>query len=182
MVMKMKATALSNKWAASRQNQLNDCVSSENLDQPGHLPSLIRVVAVRMKKAWVLSYPVSAQRRLRSAWAWAQAALSLRWAHMPFCLFCHEAAHMHFNIVVWWIGAQQNQQNDLCSQRRFRSAWAYAQSGQSSPCILWVVKNLNILQMDSEEFSVWADLSLPWIHKSFCWFRPAPALIVLKIV
>ena len=29
-------------------------------DQPGHLPSLIRIFAVRMKEAWVLSYPLSA--------------------------------------------------------------------------------------------------------------------------
>ena len=27
-------------------------------------------------------------------WADAQADLSLRWAHMPFCWFCHEAAQM----------------------------------------------------------------------------------------
>ena len=40
------------------------CVPSKDSDQPGHLPSLIRVVAVRMKEAWVLSYPLSAQRRL----------------------------------------------------------------------------------------------------------------------
>ena len=40
------------------------CVPSEDSDQPGHPPSLIRVVAVHMKKAWVLSYPLSAQRRL----------------------------------------------------------------------------------------------------------------------
>ena len=40
------------------------CALSEDSDQPGHLPSLIRVFAVRMKKAWVLSYPLSAQRRL----------------------------------------------------------------------------------------------------------------------
>ena len=39
-------------------------VPSEDSDQPGHSPSLIRVFAVRMKKAWVLSYPLSAQRRL----------------------------------------------------------------------------------------------------------------------
>ena len=32
------------------------------------------------------------QRRLWSNWADAQADLSLRWAHMPFCWFCHEAA------------------------------------------------------------------------------------------
>ena len=31
------------------------CVPSEDSDQPGHPPSLIRVFAVRMKKAWVLS-------------------------------------------------------------------------------------------------------------------------------
>ena len=32
---------------------------SEDSDQPGHPPSLIRVFAVRMKKAWVLSYSLS---------------------------------------------------------------------------------------------------------------------------
>ena len=40
------------------------CAPSEDSDQPGHPPSLIRAFAVRMKKAWVLSYPMSAQRRL----------------------------------------------------------------------------------------------------------------------
>ena len=41
-------------------------VPIENSDQPGHPPSLIRVFSVRMEKAWVLSYPLSAQRRLWS--------------------------------------------------------------------------------------------------------------------
>ena len=68
----------------------------------GIRPSLIRAFTVRTKKAWVLSYPLSAKWRLRSAWAsqrrlwsdWAdaQADLSLRWAHMPFCWFCQDAA------------------------------------------------------------------------------------------
>ena len=40
------------------------CALSEDLDQQGHLPSLIRHFAVRMKKAWYLSYPLSTQRRL----------------------------------------------------------------------------------------------------------------------
>ena len=39
------------------------------------------VFAVRMKKVWVLSYPLSAQRRLWSDWVDAQADLSLCWAH-----------------------------------------------------------------------------------------------------
>ena len=43
--------------------------AGEDLDQPGHLLSLIRVFAVCMKKAWVLSYPLSTQRRLSSDWA-----------------------------------------------------------------------------------------------------------------
>ena len=60
---------------------------SEDSDQPGNPPSLIRVFAVRMKKAWVLSYPLNAQRRLGSDWADAQADLSLRWAHSHFVSF-----------------------------------------------------------------------------------------------
>ena len=74
-------------WAASWQNQRNDCEPSEDSDQPGHPPSLIRVFAVRMKKTWVLSYPLSAQRRLWSDWADAQADLSLHWAHSHFAGF-----------------------------------------------------------------------------------------------
>ena len=35
------------KWAASWQNQQNDCAPSKVSDQPGHPPSLIRVFAVR---------------------------------------------------------------------------------------------------------------------------------------
>ena len=38
------------------------CAPSEDSDQPGHPPSLIRVFAVRMKKAWVLSYPLGASK------------------------------------------------------------------------------------------------------------------------
>ena len=75
------------------------CAPSEDSDQPGHSPSLIRVFVVRMKRAWVLSYPFSAQRRLWSDWADAQADLSLLWAHTPFCWFCHEAAHFETDLI-----------------------------------------------------------------------------------
>ena len=64
----MRLTSTKCKWAATWQNQQNDCAPSKDSDQPGHLPSLIRFLAVRMKKAWVLSYPLSAQRRLWSDW------------------------------------------------------------------------------------------------------------------
>ena len=39
------------KWAATWQNQQSDCAPSEDSDQPGHPPSLIRVFAVR----WMVS-------------------------------------------------------------------------------------------------------------------------------
>ena len=77
-------------WAASWQNQQNGMCTQRRLRHP---PSLIRVFAVRMKKAWVLSYPLSAQRRLWSDWADAQAdqsslfawrklgSLATHWAH-----------------------------------------------------------------------------------------------------
>ena len=63
------------------------CAHSEDSDQPGHPPSLIRVFAVHMKKPWVLTFPLSAQRRLWSDWTDAQADLSLRWAHSHFVGF-----------------------------------------------------------------------------------------------
>ena len=56
----------------------------EDSDQPGHPPSLIRVFVVRTKKPWVLSFPISAKRRLWSDWTDAQADLRLRWAQSHF--------------------------------------------------------------------------------------------------
>ena len=56
--------------------------------------SLIRFFAVRMKKPWVLSYPMSAQQSLWSDWVDTQADLSLGWAHRTSCWFCHVAAHV----------------------------------------------------------------------------------------
>ena len=71
------------------------------------------VFAVRMKKAWVLSYPLSALRRLCSDWADAQADVSLRWAQSHFVgfvmswlkCFSHKKSWMTWNlerIVLNW--------------------------------------------------------------------------------
>ena len=76
-----------NKWAMIWQNLQNDCAPSQDSDQPGHLPIMIRVFAVRMKKPWAINYPLSAQRRLWSDQADAQADLSLHWAHTHFAGF-----------------------------------------------------------------------------------------------
>ena len=67
LILLEKKNTTKTTWAVTWQNQQSDCVPSEDSDQPWHPPSLIRVFAVPMKKAWVLSYPLSAQRRLWSA-------------------------------------------------------------------------------------------------------------------
>ena len=76
------------------------CAPSEDSDQSGHLPSLIRVFAVRMKKAWVLSYPLSAQRkliRLGGCPGWSESSLGAQ----SFCCFCHEATLI---LSVFYLG------------------------------------------------------------------------------
>ena len=79
------------------------CAPSEDSDQPGHPSSLIRVFAVGMKKAWVLSYPLSAQRRLirlggYPGWSdqtgWIPLLIWVFAGRMSFCWFCHEAARI----------------------------------------------------------------------------------------
>ena len=63
------------------------CPPSEDLDQPGRPPSLLRVFAVRMKKAWVLSYPLS------ECPGWSESSLGAQ----SFCWFCHEQYHFSFS-------------------------------------------------------------------------------------
>ena len=77
-------------WAASWQNQQNGMCAQR-----------------RLRSAWAsFSYPLSVQRRLWSDGADGQADLSLRWAHMSFCWFCHEAAHL--NVIRSWLNLFMN--------------------------------------------------------------------------
>ena len=62
------------------------------------------VFAVRMKKAWVLSYPLRAQRRLWSDQADAQADLSLCWAHSHFVGFVMLG-------LIWLTATARSKQN-----------------------------------------------------------------------
>ena len=86
-------------WAATWQNQQCGCAPSEDSDQPGHSPSLIRVFAVRMKKPWVLSYPLSATAktliRLGGCPGWSESSMG---AHSV-CWFSHVVAH--FGYRAW---------------------------------------------------------------------------------
>ena len=83
-------------WAVSWQYQQNDMCAQRRLrsalasaqsDQSLRFRPVWTVFAVRMKKPWVLIYPLRAKRRLWSEWADAQADVSLRWAHSHFVGF-----------------------------------------------------------------------------------------------
>ena len=73
------------------------CVSSEGSEQPKHLPSLISVL---LYAQWVAKDP-----SFLHADSEAQADLSLRWTHMPFCsitktrLYNFDPLKPHFYIV-----------------------------------------------------------------------------------
>ena len=82
----------------------------------------LRVFAVRMEKAWVLSYPLSAQRRLWSDWADVHSDLSLRWAHSHIVGFV-------MSRLKWanaWVLSYP-----LSAQRRLWSDWAVVHSDLS---------------------------------------------------
>ena len=67
-------------WAATWQNQQNDCAPSEDSDQPGHPPILI---SLHEESFTVLSYPLSA--------GWSEASLGTH----SFSWFCHVVAHLN---------------------------------------------------------------------------------------
>ena len=90
-------------WATTWQNKQSDCAPSEDSDQPGHPLNLIRVFAVCMKKAWVLSYPLSIQQKLWSDWTDAQADLSLRWVHVILLILsCYGSLHIFKKVCCLW--------------------------------------------------------------------------------
>ena len=132
-------------------NQQNECAPSADSDQPGHSPSLIRVFAVRMKKAWVLSYPLSAQRRLIrlvGCPGWSESSLCAQ----PHCWFCHIAAHYgctpKLSIQYQTRGEEYNENSDametgtsISHPRNWRSGWsnqrlARTQATVSRPILL----------------------------------------------
>ena len=90
----------------SKQNDLRHvksnkmaCAPSEDSDQPGHPPSLIRVFAVHSMDSWGPNVSSCGQRRRWSDWADTQADLSLLWVHRSFCWFCRVAAE----IYMWFL-------------------------------------------------------------------------------
>ena len=76
------------------------CAPSEDSNQPGHPPSLIRIFAVRTIGSWGPNVSSCGQRRLWPDWADVQADLRLRWAQRPFCWFGRTASHIKVSHAV----------------------------------------------------------------------------------
>ena len=69
----------------------------------GHTLSLIRAFAVHSIGSWKPKLSSCGQRNLWSAQAYAQAELSLRWAHMLFCWFSFNLIRnfLAFDVCIW---------------------------------------------------------------------------------
>ena len=77
-------------WAATWENQQNDCAPSEDSDQPGHPPSLIRVFAVRSRTQAFFMRATKTLIRLGGCPGWSESSLGAN----SFCWFCYVAAHI----------------------------------------------------------------------------------------
>ena len=98
------------------------CAPSEDSDQPGHPPGLIRVFTVRKKKDWVLSYPLSTQRRIWSNWAHAQ-AVSLCWVPSHIVGFVMRQ--------LKWVWSRENLSLETCNLERLEPAYSVTEHCKS---------------------------------------------------
>ena len=123
------------------------CAHSEDSDQTGQMPRLIWVFAGRTdyfvgfvmeRLSYLLKSIYSVTSHLtRLEWNFN---IKLYYSY-PFQLNMSPFTNRIFLMLVFkhfhiWTGAWQNQQDDLCTQRRLRSAWAFVQSDQSVCCAL----------------------------------------------
>ena len=128
------------------------CAPSEDSVQPGHPPSLIRVFAVRIKKAWVLSYPLSAQRRLirlGGCTGWSESSLG---AHAILLVLSWGGSNaLRFNVGIVFIkvivSKRRLKTNQTCKQTCCISKGSlsdYLASRQLSLCRVAALKSLSV--------------------------------------
>ena len=88
-----------------------------------------------MKKAWFLSYPMSAQRRFWSDWADGQADLSLRWAHSHIVGVVMRRLKYSL-LLLWWRSLNRHFSHDMTKPTK----WVCAQRRLSTFNINWLLK------------------------------------------
>ena len=92
------------KWATSWQNQQNDCAPSEDSDQPGHPPSLIKVFTVCMKKLGSLATHWAHSEDSDKTGQMPRSILSLRWAHSHFVGFVMKWLSSLLLLLIYFFG------------------------------------------------------------------------------
>ena len=148
-----------NKWASTWQNQQSECAPSEDSNQPGHAPSLIKVFAVRMKKAWVLSYPLRTGERGGSVVECRTPEREVRGSRPTSAVLCPWARH--FTPRKYWLITQE-------AMAPSRHDWKIVdwdvKPQHNQPTIEGIAKTLIRLG----ECPGWSEFSLG--AHSFCWF------------
>ena len=141
--------------ATSWENLFTPYANNKGADQPVHPCSLISTFVVCYLDGIIALVSKSEISSLYLSSMAEQAGLSLPWLQTLKAAFLVMWLMLSLTTVsVWiWAASWQNQQNDLCTQQRRRSAWASAQSDQSSLCSMFA--------------DVQADLSSLG-HRSFC--------------
>ena len=111
------------------------CAPSEDSDQPGHSPRLIRVFTVCMNKAWLHSYPMSAQWkliRLGGCPGWSKSSLG---AHVILLILSWAGSNHLFRTVNTWAASSKNVSSNMHKLCRFRSSCTCEKYQSCSPFI-----------------------------------------------
>ena len=146
-----KHTCTATKWAAARQNQPNRFAPSEDSDQPGHSPSLIRVFTVHFIGSYEPNDSSCGRRRLIRLGGCPVWSESLLGAHL-FCWFCRAEARIFFVIASSRSFYCASKQQRLWQDCLWASLFAYEISTLLSCArwdIVWKVNYTNPTRFES---------------------------------
>ena len=173
-------------WAATWQNQQSECAPSKDLDQPGHPSSLSAWRKLgSLATHWAHS-ALSAQQRLWSDWADAQADLSLHWAHTHFVGFVMSRLILILHRRILWItisrtrkGLQITTQNSWIGKVKWAASCQNQQNVRPAKtqislgiCPVWSVFNVGmkkplvlgfLLSTQRRLWSGWLMPQLVWV-------------------
>ena len=159
-------------WAATWQNQQNECAPSEDSDQPGHPPILISLCCPHEESLGPklpIKRTAKTLTRLGRCPGWSESSLG---AHL-FCWFCHVVAHFIFsgyNVSIWynkWATSWQNlllpyANNKGADQPAHQCSLIGAFVVHCLDSIIPLVSITKISSLYLASLAAWAGLCLAW--------------------